>query len=530
MTEDEKETKNTTKNVGSHVTIRKNVVRKKPVQNNNTKPAAKNVKVKKTVQVKRKTKPEVAVVSVKKVKVKKNVYQNATPKKVRVIKKEFNNIPENSDKKVSLKKTEPKPKVTVKKVTVKKNENKIPQKQPEKITIEIPNIPPIQIQKPQPVPNVTPPKPTAKAANPYIFRSSEKYDKNLVLKSSPESPEKPFPFSMIPSSRYSASGNIRRSIFWVSFVVMVSAAILIGVYFWSNFQSEKQNEELQNIYTAEDDDVHDDSAFSDSVGKNGEGTRLKGEYNEDEGYKLLPGAARLLKISQDVKGYIEIPDTKINYPVMQGDSDNEEYLKKDIYGKWKYAGSIFMDFRDKFDEVRNAKLYEPNSGNIVIYGHNMRDESMFGSLRKYINDDDYYEKHPIIYLNSNYKQYAYKIYGFFIADPTDKTDTFFDYWDKIDFSDKDDFYDYIDEIKRRTIKNTNVDMQYGDELLTLSTCNNNLVNNGRFVIAARKCRDGEDMKEGTTDSSKNKNVKMPSSYYSGKSTYNEKEFKGYERK
>jgi len=101
----------------------------------------------------------------------------------------------------------------------------------------------------------------------------------------------------------------------------------------------------------------------------------------------------------------------------------------------------------------------------------MRDLSMFGSLKYYKSDADYYEEHPIIELNSNYETYQYKIFAYFIADAEDTTDTRFDYWNDINFANETEFYDYVNEVKRRTIRITNIDVEYGAQLLTLATCN-----------------------------------------------------------
>jgi sortase B len=127
----------------------------------------------------------------------------------------------------------------------------------------------------------------------------------------------------------------------------------------------------------------------------------------------------------------------------------------------------------------------------------MLDESMFGSLRRYQTDDSYYEQHPLILLNSNYEEYVYKIYGYFIADAVDTSDTRFEYWNEINFADETAFYDYVNEVKRRTLR---------------LTCNGTF-DNARLVICARRLRDGEDAYEGTTGSTLNSNIKWPTVYY-----------------
>ncbi|MDE6657745.1 MAG: class B sortase, partial [Oscillospiraceae bacterium] len=184
--------------------------------------------------------------------------------------------------------------------------------------------------------------------------------------------------------------------------------------------------------------------------------------------------------------------------------------------------SIFMDYRDFFDymlpnkdengnQLETYKRVAENSENLVIYGHNMHDFSMFGGLKRYINSEGYYENHAIVELNSNFLQYQYKIFGMIIVDANDETDTKFEYWNVMDFKDEKDFYNYVNEVKRRTVRLTDVDVKYGDQLLTLSTCNSTF-SNGRLVVFARLLREGEDLYEGCT-SVENPNVKWSNSYY-----------------
>jgi sortase B len=145
----------------------------------------------------------------------------------------------------------------------------------------------------------------------------------------------------------------------------------------------------------------------------------------------------------------------------------------------------------------------------------MANGNMFGNLKQYRNNIHYYGKNPIINLNSNYACYQYKIFAFFIVDAFDKTDTYFDYWNKINFADEGDFYYFVNEAKRRTIRLNDVDVKYGDQLLTLSTCNGIFGEGkgGRFVVLARRVREGEDPYEGTQNSTANPNIKWPSIYY-----------------
>ncbi|MBQ7003008.1 MAG: class B sortase [Oscillospiraceae bacterium] len=296
---------------------------------------------------------------------------------------------------------------------------------------------------------------------------------------------------------------MRKCIFLSSSAIFVACLCMIGDYFWDNYQNAQLSDNLRDIYTQE---VEEETEPTEAT------------ISPDENYEYfayLNGAEKLLEINPDVCGWLTIPGTQINYPVLQrkGQEDgNDYYLKRNINGENAHAGSIFMDFRNDFDYVVDHKRVAPNSTNLIIYGHNMHDYSMFGSLKHFINDAEYYGEHPIVELNSNYRRYKYKIFGMIIVDIDDETETKFDYWNQLNFDDEEAFYNYVNEVKRRTIRLNDVPVEYGDQLLTLSTCNSTF-SDGRLVIFARLLRDGEDLYEGTQESIANPNIKWPNSYY-----------------
>ncbi|MDO4156798.1 MAG: class B sortase [Oscillospiraceae bacterium] len=310
--------------------------------------------------------------------------------------------------------------------------------------------------------------------------------------------------------------TMRKCIFWISILVFGACLVLIGQYLLDLWKSKNLYEQIGNSYhQATTQSVTEQAAETE---ENLTSETATESTTEAKHYTKMEGAASLLEINPEVAGYISIPDTEVDYPLMQHPNDvegDEYYLYRDLYGNHSQNGSIFLDSRCNFDVVgEDGTLAVPNSDNLIIYGHNMRDRSMFGSLRDYQNDASYYDAHPLIFLNSNYETYVFKIYAYFIADAEDTTETRFDYWNRIEFADETAFYNYVNEVKRRTLRNTNIDVQYGDQLLTLSTCNS-AFQTARLVICARMVREGEDPYEGTTGSTPNTNIKWPSVYYLG---------------
>lgn len=301
---------------------------------------------------------------------------------------------------------------------------------------------------------------------------------------------------LIPHKKDSLPEIIRKVVFLVALVVVGVCTYHISDYFLDNAHTRKVYDDLMDDYTTQ---IVDNAPQPD----------VNEEY-----WSLLSGAKNLLDINKDVVGVIEIPGADLFYPVLQAEN-NDKYLNINIKGEEAKAGAIFMDYRNSFDKVIDGRLSEPNSHNLIIYGHNMANGDMFGSLKQYRNNIHYYGENPVINLNSNYACYQYKIFAFFIVDAFDTTETYFDYWNKINFNNEEEFYSFVNEAKRRTIRLNDVDVKYGDELLTLSTCNGIFGEGkgGRFVVLARKLRDGEDLLEGTQNSTANPNIKWPSIYY-----------------
>ena len=218
------------------------------------------------------------------------------------------------------------------------------------------------------------------------------------------------------------------------------------------------------------------------------------------GNGVEPKAEMLMRKNKDVAGWLKIFNTQVDYPVFKDpgeiwDDDpyyggvyydpNAYYLDHDIDGEYFRAGSLFMDYRDDFGGVESEQ-----SENIVIYGHNMANNTMFGSIRRYRQDYGFFEQAPFIELSSNYRDYDYVICGCIITGGSWFSD--FQYWNMEELDTKEDFDYYIDSMRAKQLFDTGVDVKYGDKLLTLSTCYAD-EDNSRFLVIARRLRDGEIM-------------------------------------
>lgn len=199
--------------------------------------------------------------------------------------------------------------------------------------------------------------------------------------------------------------------------------------------------------------------------------------------ELTERAKKLLAQNPDTVGYVTIDGTQVDNPVVQT-GDNEYYLDHGFDGQEFRAGTVFMDCTDTFGAYPDQW-----SENIVLYGHNMADNTMFGSLRRYRQDPSYYKESPFITFSSNYADYTYVMVGLIITGGDADSD--FKYWQMEELDDKSAFDSYMGSVNSKNMIDNPIDVQYGDSLLTLSTCYSD-EDNSRFVIVARRLRDGED--------------------------------------
>lgn len=193
------------------------------------------------------------------------------------------------------------------------------------------------------------------------------------------------------------------------------------------------------------------------------------EKNEDENKEESKVDFNKLKEqNSDAVAWIKVNNTNIEYPVVKG-SNNSFYLNHSFDKSNNSAGWIFADYRNKFDNTDK---------NIVIYGHNMKDNSMFGSLKNILNSDWYdNEENTNITLYTENEKCIYKIFSIYKIESED-------YYIKTEFSDDNNLEQFVNTIKKRSIKEFNTDVSKDDNILTLSTCANN--NKYRVVLHAKK--------------------------------------------
>ena len=200
----------------------------------------------------------------------------------------------------------------------------------------------------------------------------------------------------------------------------------------------------------------------------------KNEITEQKNKRMLQ-LTELKKQNEDIVGWIEIKGTDINYPVLQT-TDNEFYMTHNYKKEYSKTGSLILD---------KDYNWELPSTNLLIYGHNNNNKTMFQELVNY-KDESYYKKHPDIKFTTVNEDAEYEIIATFYSRVYYKNEeNVFRYYYFINANNQKEFDNYVNECKKASIYYIDKTAKYGDQLLTLSTCSYH-TENGRFVVVTKK--------------------------------------------
>lgn len=217
--------------------------------------------------------------------------------------------------------------------------------------------------------------------------------------------------------------------------------------------------------------------LSEMVGKSASMEVVNEIRSEDDA--ILPSFYLVYEKNFDLRGWLSIPGTSVDYPVVQT-TDNKKYLDTDFFGSQNKNGCLFFDKSNIISKYNSSQC-------LVIYGHNMKSGLMFHDLIKY-EDVDYYKKNPSILMSTVYEERKYKIFACFLAGAEDVN--FYDYR-KFNFDHPEKFLKFVKEIKEKSYFSSNVDIVETDSILLLSTCTYEF-KGARLVVAARMIRSNED--------------------------------------
>ena len=173
------------------------------------------------------------------------------------------------------------------------------------------------------------------------------------------------------------------------------------------------------------------------------------------------------QMNSDVVGWVRVPNTRINYPVVLTDN-NEYYLDHNVERKRQKAGAVFMDFRNNDEDKRK---------HLILYGHNMKSGSMFHDLTSY-KSKDFFDNNRKIVFSLDGETYEYTIYAAYIV----QADAGFI---QTSFNNNRDFVDYMQKFRSQSKFQTNEMINESDQVLTLSTCTYEY-DDSRFVVQAKR--------------------------------------------
>lgn len=253
-------------------------------------------------------------------------------------------------------------------------------------------------------------------------------------------------------------------------ILILAAVLLLGS---ANRPSTEEQETLQSQQVISEEDVLEESQQEESEIIEQELISEESEAIEENA--ILSDLAELYEQNSDLAGWLTIPDTVVDYPVMYTPEDGEKYIYADFKGKFSTAGSLFIE---------DSCSLEPESDNIIIYGHNMKNDSMFGTLMDY-EEEDYWKEHPVISFSTLYEEREYEVIAAFYDRVYYQHENCFKFYQFINAEDEEHFEEAMAYYRKKSLYDTGVEASYGDRLITLVTCAYH-IENGRFVVVARE--------------------------------------------
>ena len=252
----------------------------------------------------------------------------------------------------------------------------------------------------------------------------------------------------------SNSAKIKYVIIFFIYIILLLSIIISVIYIINSFSLKKEAEEESNLINTIEVDEN--------------------KVTKVETERMLQ-VQSLKTENPDIVGWLEIKGTNVSYPVLQG-TDNEFYMTHNYKKEKSKNGSIFL-----------SKDYDWNipSTNLLIYGHNMQNGTMFEELLKYA-DYNFYVQHPIINFTTVDEDAEYEIISVFKSRVYYKSEqNVFRYYYFINAETEDEYNEFVSNAKNSSLYNIDANSTYGDQLITLSTCSYH-VKDGRFAVVGRK--------------------------------------------
>ncbi len=252
--------------------------------------------------------------------------------------------------------------------------------------------------------------------------------------------------------------------------VFCYSAHYVGSYYLEGQAQQAHYDDLADIVESIRNDPNYTPPTGDYVAiPGGDGAGESGEAAAPR--PMLPEYVPLFEMNPHIVGWITIPETKVNYPVMQTPDSVDYYLYRNFDGKKSSRGCLY---------ARESCDINAPSDNITIYGHNMKDGSMFGNLERY-RRESYWQTHRYIAFDTLYEHHTYEIFAVFRTSAS--VGEGFPYHKFADAADEAEFNEFVAQCKALSLYDTGITPVYGDKMICLSTCEYTQTN-GRFVVVA----------------------------------------------
>ena len=261
-------------------------------------------------------------------------------------------------------------------------------------------------------------------------------------------------------------GNIKKTIRnTILTLSCITFLVVTGIFAVEIYQEQVSSSNMKKVQAMAAVSVSNSKAVMDA----------KKESPEEQNANLVSLKIEYLyKKNKDLTGWLRINGSEINYPIMYRDDDNDYYLQHDFFGNEDRNGLLVLDKRCNYDLSDN---------HLLIHGHNMRSGALFGTL-KYYKDDAYMRKHQAVELDTPNEQRFYEVIA--VVDTTANGEkNGFNYANYINLNDKETFDSYVANLKARSMHQIAATATYGDQLLTLSTCDYTM-KNGRLLVVAKR--------------------------------------------
>lgn len=279
---------------------------------------------------------------------------------------------------------------------------------------------------------------------------------------------------------------VRKIVFLVAIIVLVVAGcMMLNFYvlredannkdaqYWAEQKEQNASDEVITVILKDDSDKNNSS-----------------EEENSEEVEVLAEYMPYYEQNNDFVGWISMYPY-IQYPVVQSE-DNEYYLKHNFEGGYNENGTIFADYQGKISATEMPH-------NTLLYGHNLITNNFFQPLSNFRKEGiGFLRDNYILEFDTLYERNQYKIFSVFLTNTKTEHGEVFDYWTQVYFNSKSEFNNFVAECLDRSYFYTGVDLQYGDELLTLSTCDFSMFSDMRLVVVARKVREDESISMDTS--------------------------------